>query len=57
VKARIWKDRETARWCFDVQGDGMRSTGERGDWAGALAAALGDMRHIASHRYRRRRRM
>lgn len=51
MKARIWKDRETGRWCFDVRGYGLLSTGDRGDWPGALAEALDDMRWIESHRH------
>jgi hypothetical protein len=51
VKARIWKDRETGRWCFDVQGHGLRSTGDRGDWSAALAGALDDMRWIESRQH------
>lgn len=50
MKARIWKDRETGRWCFDVQGHGLRSTGDRVGWPCALAAALDDMRWIESRR-------
>jgi hypothetical protein len=50
MKARIWKDRETGRWCWDLRGRGLRSTGDRADWAGALAEALDDMRWIESHR-------
>jgi hypothetical protein len=50
MKARIWKDRETGRWCFDVQGYGLRSTGDRSAWRLALEEALGDMRWIEAHR-------
>lgn len=48
MKSRIWKDRETGRWCYDVRGFGLRSTGDRADWPGALAGALKDMRWTES---------
>lgn len=51
MKARIWKDRETGRWLYDVQGFGMRSTGDRADWQGALTEAFGEMRWVGEHKY------
>lgn len=46
----MWKDRDTGRWCFDVQGYGLRSTGDRAAWRDALAEALADMAWIDAHR-------
>jgi hypothetical protein len=54
MKAKIWKDRETGRWCFDVRGYGLRSAGDRSAWRLALEEALGDMRWIEAHRRSRR---
>lgn len=51
MKARIWKDRETGRWRLDVQGHGLRSTGDSATWHGALTAALDDLRWIGEHRH------
>lgn len=51
MKARIWKDRENGRWCYEVTGPGLRSTGDKATWAGALAEALDDMRWIAAHQH------
>jgi hypothetical protein len=50
VKARVWKDRDSGRWCFDVLGHGLRVAGDRTTWDGALSVALDDMRWIAEHR-------
>lgn len=49
VKARIWKDRETGRWCYDVRGPMARCTGDRATWPGALAEAVAEMRWLAAH--------
>lgn len=49
MKARIWKDRETGRWCWDLRGDGVRSTGDRATWQGAVDEAFNDMRWIEAH--------
>ena len=49
MKALIWKDRETGRWCFDVRARGLRSTGDKATWQAALDDALADMRWIESH--------
>lgn len=51
MKARIWLDRETGRWCYDVRGLGLRATGDRRHWELALAEAFDEMRWISSHRY------
>lgn len=50
MKARIWKDRESGRWCWDLEGHGLRSTGDRADWQAALDEALDDLRWIEAHR-------
>jgi hypothetical protein len=51
MKARVWKDRDTGRWRFDVHGHGLRVTGDRETWDSALGVALDDMRWIAEHRH------
>ena len=50
MKARIWKDRETGRWCWDLQGYGTRSTGDRATWQDAMNEVFDDMRWIEAHR-------
>lgn len=43
MRARIWKDRETGAWCYDVRSEGLRSTGEREKWEQALAEVLDEL--------------
>ena len=47
MKAKIWKDRLTGRWCWDVRSYRSRFAGERDTWADALAEALDAMRWIS----------
>lgn len=49
MKARVWKDRESGRWHFDVLGHGLRVAGDRTTWDGALSVALDDLRWIDAH--------
>lgn len=50
MKARVWKDMATGRWCFTVKGHGLRFAGDRATWDGALSEALADMRRIETNR-------
>jgi hypothetical protein len=47
VKAKIWKDRETGLWCYDLQMNGLRSTGEVVEWTTAFNSVITDMRWMA----------
>ena len=50
MKARVWKDRDTGQWCYEVHGHGLRFAGDRATWGGALSEALADMRRIETNR-------
>jgi hypothetical protein len=50
-KARIWKDRETGRWCFDVRAAGLRSTGDRAARDEALEEVLDEFAWIRDHEH------
>jgi hypothetical protein len=49
VKARIWKDRATGRWCYEVAAPGLAVGDDSITWAGALAGALADMSWLREH--------
>lgn len=43
MKAKVWKDRDTGRWGYVVNGPSP-SGGYEASWRAALSAALSDMR-------------
>lgn len=51
MKATVRKDRATGWWHWDVTGHGLRATGEREHWEGALAAALDELAWIDGHQH------
>lgn len=40
MKARVWKDRATGLWFFDIKAPGVTHAGKRPTWEQALAQVL-----------------
>lgn len=40
VRARVWKDRTTGLWFFDIRAAGVTHAGKRPTWEQALAQVL-----------------
>lgn len=49
MKAKIWMDRDTGRWHWDLESHGVRSTGDRASWQAVLNEVFAEMRWIEAH--------